>query len=895
MLIISIIYTLLSNAVNFRREPSARCNRISILILLHPSLISYVTTNNNSYNIKKVVDKMLLHINYIIILKLSVQALLIFIMYKAYCLDLLNFQYKRFIYNLLLYLWQVDYIDISLNFFNNISFKTQNLYIEYLSFTNLHVYILSTIFTFLFVVLFLKNFISKHLYYFNGLLNKNESRLFIFVVIIIILFFPRILFKYFILKIIFFEEVTYISLTITILWMLPFMSYIFNLLNKVITKQKIEKEDWNILNNFVANSINIYTVCFILISVYLYLKYSGYVVTILLSIFKHIYLSSSGICHISGSGSLSIDMPRVFCPENSSYREHAWPSESNEVTKSWSFKEGLSNIVRGQWIMDNPFGKTEGSIRGYCYPMKQLFGLSNNINNKPLLETFAVSHNKKFHSAHILVDNINGKRTLFLAAKGTGHQDGINKTKDWIQYHTKEKDLWFGILDSHGVYFPNLNRTSITDLILSFEPEASKNVKNNCFTQTELFKYQYDNLTRFHKLGYGKDLPEPFNYEDIFNSSYRKYFLPKIVGLNLMKNSLSGMNNNWEEMVFCNKIFAGFYIESVRDSKGRFIITDQNSTDNIPYIKCVIDNKHTYEALYEMKNKFGLLQSRENNPVVPRVTAYVPIIPLDDIFYKVCTHTMHINPYVNNYYTRINFPYEKFISYPITRSYQYISEKIINMLKGAVSCLDSNLRNRTTDNNWYLELSKEDQKAFQELLKLDIINSLAEDITSARRYLHFPGLTTELDDCSIDIFKPSNSIIDPDYLILCRSKTALFKGIDWQLGDREINIPKSVDSDLKKLMIRFIHHNSDLFQPPINSYCLHNVKLNILFLDNFNAEFVIAESKCASYCRMFDEHFLPSVEYVVWKDENGDTQKTMNLLEIEDLKLFFKYINKFFK
>ena len=238
--------------------------------------------------------------------KLILRVLVFIILQSLTLLTMYNITYISMI--------EFDYIEFTINcpdkfriFFHNIE------KISWIDFLSLTKFILVTSLNMLFTYLFSKNIIKKHLLSKDKIRNLSFYSLGILLFVIIILSLPRFILRNF-FTMFFFGEATYISLFLSILWVLPFISYIINIVIKYITKQTITKEDFHFFNENVVNSINIYRICFILVFLYINIHYTGEIFGIILyRIYQTLTFSNSVIlCY---SDTLPGNLVNVFSTE----------------------------------------------------------------------------------------------------------------------------------------------------------------------------------------------------------------------------------------------------------------------------------------------------------------------------------------------------------------------------------------------------------------------------------------------------------------------------------------------------------------------------------------------------------------------------------------------------
>lgn len=373
---------------------------------------------------------------------------------------------------------EFDYLEFFMNcpakfriFFGKVS------WIDLLSPTK---FILATFLNILFTYIFSKNIIEKHLFSKDKIRNFSFYSLGILLFIIIIFSLPRFLLRNF-FTMFFFGEVTYISIFLSILWVLPFMSYTLNIVIKYITKQTIKKEDFHFFNENVVNSINIYSICFILVFLYINIHYTGEIFGIILyRIYQTLTFSNSVVlCY---SDTLPGNLVHVFSTEKGeiSSSNVKFNGEDKEV-HTLSFLRGAVNeklLDYTNWKTYLTYWGTKPlEIQGNCLAIRQFE--KTNLVNKPTVESFTFNHSRGFFTSASILDYTVPNRIGVII--NLGYEPTIsNHTNFWLTIRLEGNDSILkaiGILESAfgNRIFPNMDKNKAGYLEVNYPPhEDSK-------------------------------------------------------------------------------------------------------------------------------------------------------------------------------------------------------------------------------------------------------------------------------------------------------------------------------------------------------------------------------------------------------------------------------------
>jgi hypothetical protein len=123
---------------------------------------------------------------------------------------------------------------------------------------------------------------------------------------------------------------------------------------------------------------------------------------------------------------------------------------------------------------------------------------------------------------------------------------------------------------------------------------------------------------------------------------------------------------------------------------------------------------------------------------------------------------------------------------------------------------------------------------------------------------------------------------------LAGTKRPLFEGLTWELDNKQVVIPSYINCEFKHELSLFLR---DYYSSQNINYN-YDYKLEILFWDNFCIEFGISKVWCYNFHNSYSGDLYDNLDYLVWRDENGNHKSTLNLLDIKDQELFFDFLLK---
>jgi hypothetical protein len=340
--------------------------------------------------------------------------------------------------------------------------------------------ILGMFFNLLFTYFFCKNFLEKHLFSKNKIRNFNFDFFKILLFLILILTLPRVIARNCIIVTVF-GEVTYISIVLSTLWMLPFMSYIANIFGKYLTMQTIKKEDLHFFNENVINSINIYSICFILVFLYINIHYTGEIFGIILYRIFQTFSYSPIHCY---ADTLPANLVHVFSTEKGELNTSSvkFNGEDKEV-HTLSFLKGAVNeklLDYTNWkTYLTDWGTKPLDIQGKCLPLRQFE--KTNLVNTPTIQSFTLNYSRGFFTSASLLDHSIPNKTGVII--NIGYEPTIsNYGKFWLTVRLEGKgSVLKGIKIMEGVFgnriFPSMDKNKVEYLEVNYPPQNESRLR----------------------------------------------------------------------------------------------------------------------------------------------------------------------------------------------------------------------------------------------------------------------------------------------------------------------------------------------------------------------------------------------------------------------------------
>lgn len=712
----------------------------------------------------------------------------------------------------------------------------------------------------------------------------------------------------------FFGNQDFISVFLAICWLLPFINYISNLSLKYIINKEISAKDFYLFNENVVKSTNFYVVIFILLSLYLNMFYllpimGGFLYEInklitpstILSEIKQSPFLDKILFEIKKSRFPSTacfilppqDGWEVFTTENGSV--YVKVIEDVVYRTFGLFNELMHPKVRsysacyGVPVYSNNYGHTYVSTRSNCTVFNAILHHEFNTGRHFLTHTVHITDKyKNFSIATVVTEDSYRNKRLLVGIYDP--QLPVPDIKNWMTFSSNDINAVKAVLqnvESLGVTlkkYDTMDFKSVTILTpfladLRFSTNNSKyyHFDNSAYAkrayETESFLIKKDNYTGIKNIGFS--LTKPDNFEVAFNGECQKSFRLKQRFLNNIVQKTSNVNDYIEEIYFGNAIFSGV-IQS-NESKYSIYVVDKEDSD-LPWVHSIIDPNNIQGAIYEIDRRLGLsLEGRSRNINNINIYTQGEIFSEDDKLYKVpmISNSFYLNIQDD---TILHLPYAEFL----TSSTYFIDENMnnnnfFNTLKGIVSYLYN-----YEDVEYNSEMNR---NLMANIFKKELIDSIFNDIINNPVYKYFyPNFEIHGNSSYISMFRSSRA---HDWTVFCISNRNLFEGFK-HITNNQINIPSYIDPNIKKNLTKFLYDRKFIIQD--NDYnCQHeNLRLNIMFLDNFCVEFAIGHSWCSSAnCMRSSFNNSPDMYSIMFKDK-----KILNLLDIDDQKDFLNYLDK---
>jgi hypothetical protein len=879
MLILSILFIWLSITVILQRDMAILYNRISLNSLFYCGLISYAATIIlNQFMIwglsKNLTPK---HTSLICILTFVIlQIFTWLVMYENTVTSIVEFDYVEFFrycpenFNILLKSLETT-----------VKVKADS----FLTFGLTHVkFLLAMLFNLLFSFIFAKNFVEKHIYFFSkdGFRNLNLYSFGIIIFIIIILFLPRIILRNF-MTIFFFGKISYFSVVLPVFWLLPFISYIINLLVKLITKQKIKKEDFSFFNKNVVNSINIFSLCLILLFIYIGLYHSRYFIEIILGYLPS--FSSSIIQHI---------VPPSQKLANAFSSDKVYAGRSNY---SVNLKGGTVSLTQLYLQEDSHLR------RSICY--NSIFGNSaKDIINNPRscikqwdkykdfelkYNTFSFIHAPGLYTGASIVAELPDKTNVLLVCMQDETRKDIGKGS-WPDFYIKDKGATLNVitqLKNMGMKFKDFDLESLDGAmyiaapgIISENKSPSSVFKDN----TTSYKFDDGNYTQLTKLGIKLDPYVEPNWEKIFNN---RYVSDRLQSWDIVKNIMGQPKDNSSELVFhSTKLGTGRFYD--QNGQGHMCLTNQPSS-RLPYCLSSIDSKYIDLAILDLNKKMGILIPSDK---LKNLDIHTQIVGHRQQIYTIPTFTRYMDILPHSKARSVPLPNIPFISYTWNKDDPRTSKLLIKALKHVVSALDFYFFTDTDDNLLNNQTRAENLELWSNL-KISMIDSILEDTYNLQKYLESTPFTKETQIGKFTLFNSDTK--GTNFIALVTSSVnnkPLYEGLQFKLETNKLFVPTCVNPELRYELYKFLNDSLGTLK---YGNCDHKTSVNILLWDNFCVEVGITKLGCRTYCENYDSSQDFYLDRMLWRDDEDNYHNSFNLLDLKDQKVFLKYFNSYIK
>jgi hypothetical protein len=875
--ILCIIY--FSRTVNLRREAAILYNRISFAIAnsYYYQLISYagiITLNKvillNWRFFNGITPKYTSLIRILIFVTLQIFTWLM--MYEDTVIWLVEYEYVGFfrhsknlddIHLLYKTILKADWDCLQTYFFTHAKF------------------FLAMLFNLFFSFIFTKNFIEKHIYFFSRdrFRNFNLSSFGILIFILIILFLPRIIFRNF-LTISFFGKMTYLSVVLPVFWLLPLVSYIINLLAKLITKQKIKKQDFSFFNENVVNSVNIYSICLILLFLYIGLYHSRYFIEIILS---HLPCFSTGtILYIVPP---STKLVNVFsCKE----------SEAGTSEYSVDLKEGTVSFT--QWYLKNDsplrtpisinqgFGNTATKIISNPHSCIKHFDNYKDFNLK--YDTFSLTRaNGLYTGANIVAELPDKSNALLVCLRDENVEDNRVSHPD---FYIKDKAIALDIitqLKNQGMRFNNFDPETLDGGLFIAAPGLISEYKHpsSVFNpNTTSYKFNDGNYTQLQLPNLGINLGpyvEP-NWERIFQDRSTGN---RIKSWDYVKPVMGQPKDNSSELIFySNELGTGRIFE--KNGQGNMCLSTKPN-NILPYCLSSIDSKDIDLGILDLNKNMGInLDKLENLNIYTQIVAHRQQIYTIPSF----TRYMNILPYEKS--RSVPLPNIPLVSYTWSGNEEPLTSKLLNKaLKYISGILDFYfLKDTETEDNLLENISEENKLVLWRNLKKDMLSSILEDTYNFQKYLEFIPLTQETQIGRFTLFKSDIEGLNFVALAASSINKPLYEGLQFKLETKELFVPTCVNPELKYELYKFLSYSLGILK---DRGCNPRLSIKILLWDNFCIQVGITQIGCRTFSQYYESSQDFYLDHLIWKDDGKYPHNSFNLINIEDQELFIRYFN----
>jgi len=880
MLILSILFILLSNAVNLRRDMTILYNRISLDSFLNNGwIISYAAT----ISLNKVIllnwglfkNRTPKHTSLICILTfLTLQIFTWLVMYEDTVISIVEFDY-------------VGFCRESANLKINILLKNFETVVKVdclLTFILAHAkFLLAMLFNLLFSFIFTKNFVEKHIYFFSRdrFRNLNLSSFVILIFILIILFLPRIIFRNF-LTISFFGKITYLSVVLPVFWLLPLVSYIINILVKLITKQKIKKEDFSFFNENVVNSVNIFSICLILLFLYIGLYHSRYFIEIILG---YLPCFSPGI------------IQHIAPPSNKLVNVFSWKeSEAGMSEYSVDLKEGTVSFT--QWYLKNDsplrtpisinhrFGNTANKIISNPHSCLKHFDNYKDLNLK--YDTFSLIRADGLYTGASIVAELPDKsNALLVCLRDENVEDNRVSHPDFC---IKDKAITLGIitqLKNQGIRFNNFDPESLDGGIYIAAPGLISENKypSSVFNpNTTSYKFNDGNYTQLQLANLGINLGpyvEP-NWERFFQDRYAGNRLKSWDYLNPI---MGQPKDNSSELIFnSNELGTGRIYE--KNGQGNMCLSTKPN-NRLPYCLSSIDSKDIDLGILDLNKNMGInLDKLKNLNIYTQMVAHRHKIHIIPSF----TRYMNILPYGKP--RSVPLPNLPLISYSWPSNEEPLGSKLLNKaLKYISGALDFYfLKDTETEDNLLDNITEEDKLVSWRNFKKDMLHSILQDTYNFQKYLGHIPFTQETQIGRFTLLKSDIEGLNFVALAASSINKPLYEGLQFKLETKELFVPTCVNPELKYELYKFLSYSLGILK---DHGCNPRLSIKILLWDNFCIQVGITQIGCRTFSQNYESSLDFYLDHIIWEDDEKNYYNSFNLLDLKDQKVFFRYFNSY--
>jgi hypothetical protein len=744
-------------------------------------------------------------------------------------------------------------------------------------------FLLAMLFNLLFSFIFTKNFVEKHVYFFSkdGFRNLNLYSFGIIIFIIIILFLPRIILRNF-LTISFFGKISYFSVVLPIFWLLPFISYILNILVKLITKQKIKKEDFSFFNKNVVNSINIFSLCLILLFIYIGLYHSRYFIEIILGylpyfstgIIQHIVPPSerlvNAFSHEKGYGGRldyfanlkggTVSLTQLYLEKDSHLRT------------SKSFKSEFGNTAKK--IILNP-----RSCIKHWDNYKDLILKYNSF-------SFILAPGS-YTAASIVAEQPDKSKVLLVSIQDETRKDTGKETWSWPDFYIKDKAVALNVitqLKNMGMKFKDFDIGSWDGPMYIAAPclISENKCPSSVFKEdTASYKFDNGNYTQLAELGIKWDTYVEPSWDRIFQN---RYVRDRLQSWDILNNIMGQPKDNSSELIFhSTKLGTGRFFE--QNDQGHMSLTNQ-ANSRLPYCLSSIDSKYLDLAILDLNRKMGISipsDKLKNLDIHTQIVGHRPQI------YTIPTFTRYMGILPHNKARSVPLPNIPLISYTWNKDDPLKIKLLIKALVHAAGALDFHFLTDTNENeNLLNKQTREKNLELWSNLKISMIDSILKDTYNLQKYLESTPFTKETQIGEFTLF--NSDALGTKFIVLGTSRIdnkPLYEGLQFKLETNKLFVPTCVNPELRYELYNFLNDSLGTLK---DGTCDHTTSVNILLWDNFCLEVGITKLGCRTYCDYYDNSQDFYVDRLIWNDEDN-YHNSFNLLDLKDLKVFFKYFD----
>jgi hypothetical protein len=752
--------------------------------------------------------------------------------------------------------------------------------------------IVALLFNYIIAHLFLMNFKQKHKKVWNLNFNIDKKKaILLFVIVFFILLFiwlVRIIIRHTFL-IYFFQNTHYISLWLSIIWLLPFGAYLSNLGTKYL-KNKVKKEDYYLFNDNVAKSVNVFSITFISLLIYINVNYYWAILEIIYYNLDKFYKTN-----------LKLNITPQECFEifqTEKGGESFLEAKDKTTTKSNSYLENLMGKGKNPnlyfrirttgliWNSRTPINNLAGSEKGSV--IKQLLKYQKKSQLVYDKNSFTVSKNTNFTSGMV---NVKGHtaddgKGLVIAVKWAKDTNSISSNDRWYRYDITNKQtikIFQEKLQGWGVNCNNVDFDNINYITLH-TPYSYKNFEtrtNNCYqgypnSTTQSFLTKINDHTHIKDLDLPIELANPTDKEFLFTTPYNHLFRSRY---SILNNAISPIDrqessrNEGDSVYFSNKNFSGRVFKFFERSSF-YVVEDRNTND---FFKTSIvnsngDNNYYFSATaWEANVKLGLDINLDNRPrQLDFHTQGYRLFPEAHHFFEVPLISKYCHV-IDNKEIILGRRNIRTLCYDVGNG--YYPHNFFDTFRCTLGSLDS-------DNNLDIKITN--------LLEEVSTNSIFDEIFRFPYYRWNNMLQHYFNNNhkNVNMFRIDDS---SQWLVLCKSNKLVTE-------ERLPVLSRRINPMLKDILLDFV-------KDPQNSSAIHggdmcghtSRKLNVIFWDNFCVEFGTINSLCRQGCESYDNNSTyPETRSIIFKYSEQNYQQIFNLFDEEDQQVFFRYLNRIY-